>query len=233
MVTSEISKQCRAAKYFSVSVDSTPDVSHCDQLTVTIRYVNDNCQAVERFLTFVPLLGHTSSQIFDELMSVLIRFNLELSNCRGQTYDNANNMAGRYNGVQAKVKELNPSALFVPCSAHSLNLVGACAADCCDEAVDFFALMQDIYTFFSKSTNRWAMLRSNLPSDALTLKSLSATRWSARADATTAIFSNYDTIVKTLLDISLDMNEVFWITRLADFDLLHGWGITRFLKLRK
>ena len=33
-ILSEIVAQIKTAKYYSVSVDSTPDVSHCDQLTV-------------------------------------------------------------------------------------------------------------------------------------------------------------------------------------------------------
>ena len=41
-----------SARYFSLSVDSTPDISHYDQLTIIIRYVNEN-SPVERFLTFL------------------------------------------------------------------------------------------------------------------------------------------------------------------------------------
>ena len=34
--------EVNAAKYFLISVDSTPDVSHTDQLTVVIRYVTSS-----------------------------------------------------------------------------------------------------------------------------------------------------------------------------------------------
>jgi hypothetical protein len=33
--------------YFSVSVDSTPDITHVDQLTFIIRYAKENGQPVE------------------------------------------------------------------------------------------------------------------------------------------------------------------------------------------
>jgi len=39
-----------------------------------------------------------------------------------------------YFGLQARVIEINPFAVYIPCAAHSLNLVGSCAGECCLEA---------------------------------------------------------------------------------------------------
>jgi len=63
---------------------------------------------------------------------------IDIMNCRGQTYDNASNMAGKYSGMQARIMQENPHAIFVPCAAHSLNLIGGNAVDFCVEAVSFF-----------------------------------------------------------------------------------------------
>jgi len=38
-VLEPIVKELGSAKYFSVTVDSTPDISHVDQLTCVLRYV--------------------------------------------------------------------------------------------------------------------------------------------------------------------------------------------------
>ena len=38
-VMSVIVDEIKTAKYFSISVDSTPDIMHVDQLTIIIRYV--------------------------------------------------------------------------------------------------------------------------------------------------------------------------------------------------
>ena len=43
---------------------------------------------------------------------------------QGQSYDNGSNMSGVYKGVQARFQETNPRAVYVPYTAHSLNLVG-------------------------------------------------------------------------------------------------------------
>jgi len=86
-----------------------------------------------------------------------------------------------YTGLQARIKEVNPLAIFVPCSAHSLNLVGECAVDCCRNDSEFLYLLQNIYNFFSSSTHRWEILQNNLTkTENVSLKKLSDTRWSAR-----------------------------------------------------
>ena len=56
-------------------------------------------------------------------------------------------MSGKYNGMQAKIREINPLALFIPCCADSLNLVGQCAVDCCQTVVAFFAFLQSVCIF--------------------------------------------------------------------------------------
>ncbi|XP_037041015.1 uncharacterized protein LOC119077809 [Bradysia coprophila] len=54
----EIINQIHQSKYFATIVDSTPDVSHTDQLTMVIRYVDDKGLANERFIQFFENTGH-------------------------------------------------------------------------------------------------------------------------------------------------------------------------------
>ncbi|KAE8623371.1 hypothetical protein XENTR_v10005581 [Xenopus tropicalis] len=45
-VVSDIMNLIKIAKYFSILVDSTPDVTHTDQLTFIVRYVSpDGCKS--------------------------------------------------------------------------------------------------------------------------------------------------------------------------------------------
>jgi len=182
------------AKYYSISVDSTPDVSHIDQLTFVIRYVLPSGAPVERFITFIPMFGHTAAQMFEIVTKKLKDLGISIDDCRGQSYDNASNMSGAYSGLQARIKELNPLAEYVPCAGHSLNLIGVSAAQSCATAVDFFGFVQQLYNFFAASTHRWNILKSHLKKDLKVPKSLSQTRWSARADACAALrkgFASY------------------------------------------
>uniref|UniRef100_A0A8C5N3R9 TTF-type domain-containing protein n=1 Tax=Leptobrachium leishanense TaxID=445787 RepID=A0A8C5N3R9_9ANUR len=184
-VTKQILKEAKAGKYYSISVDSTPDSSHTDQLAFILRYVKEDGLPVERFLRFIPNPGHKSEQLAEVVLTTLKSYDLDIANCRGQSYDNASNMSGHYRGLQARILERNPLAVYIPCSAHSLNLVGKHAAESCNEACAFFCLLQYLYTFFTGSTHRWEILQEHLSSvpHTLALKRLSDTRWSAREDA--------------------------------------------------
>ncbi|KAF7654104.1 hypothetical protein LDENG_00073980 [Lucifuga dentata] len=58
-----IADEIQDAKYFSITVDSTPDLSHVDQLTYIFRFVNSSGNVVERFLGFEPIESHTGKSV--------------------------------------------------------------------------------------------------------------------------------------------------------------------------
>lgn len=209
-VLDEIVNRIKDARYYTVSVDSTPDISHSDQLSVTIRYVEDG-KPVERFLTFLPNTGHSGRQQADALLEFLDSVGLDPDNIRGQSYDNAANMSGRYNGMQAILIERNQVAYYVPCFAHSLNLVGQASVGSCAFVVAFFDFVQELYVFFTASTARFQKLNSALKDakdkegkQLSVPKSLSDTRWSAHNAATQALLKGYNIFMNVLDDIASD-----------------------------
>ena len=111
-------------------------------------------------------------------------------------------MSGRYNGVKAHIERLNPFAKYVPCFAHSLNLVGRSTVDCCQAAVNYFCTIEKIYTFFSASTHRWAILINTLDAKVPVPKQLSITRWSCHADAIKALKMGFKNICTALEQIT-------------------------------
>lgn len=200
-VKETIVNEIKDAKYFSIVVDSTPDISHTDQLSLIFRYVKKKDEPVERFLQFVANAGHKSEDMADAIFIALGANELDIKNCRGQSYDNASNMSGIYSGLQARIQEVCNHAVYIPCAAHSLNLVGECAASCCTLGNEFFYFLQNIYTFFSSSTNRWSILNECLSKSRnanVTVKRVSDTRWSARHDACLSLSRNWNEIIKAL-----------------------------------
>ena len=58
--------------------------------------------------------------MFDGLVDFLDEHGIEMSHCRGQSYDNAAAMSGRYNGLQAKVAAENNLAAWIPCAGEQV-----------------------------------------------------------------------------------------------------------------
>ena len=150
--------------------------------------------------------SHNAEHLQDKSLTFLNENDIDIGNCRGQSYDKVSNMSGRHNGLQARIKQLNEFAEYVPCFAHSLNLVGKCAAECCEEANIFFYFCRKYLHFLSTSTNRCNLLTAALSNvdQTFTIKHMSNTRWSARADSTKALFSGYSSIMQVLDNIVQD-----------------------------
>ncbi|KAJ4440540.1 hypothetical protein ANN_08681 [Periplaneta americana] len=75
-----------------------------------------------------------------------------------QTYDGASVMAGSKGEVQAIIKEKYASAQYIHCHAHQLNLIMLHAASINRSVRVFFVNLQGIFTFFSNSPQRMAIL---------------------------------------------------------------------------
>lgn len=93
-VMNVILTELRDAKYFSLGVDSTPDVSHSDQLVFCIRYVKNDA-TVERFLQFIHINRHNSEYLTDTVIKFMSKDSIDISHCRGQSYDNTKQYGGQ------------------------------------------------------------------------------------------------------------------------------------------
>ena len=148
-VLAVIVKKLQQSKYFSVSIDSTPDISRIDQLTIVVRYVRmSDGEVVERFLTFIPIESDTGEGLATTVLKFLNECDIDIKNLRRQSYDNAADMSGCYNGLQAHICQINPLAHYISYAAHSLNLVGVSAAETCVKALFFFGIVQKLFNFF-------------------------------------------------------------------------------------
>lgn len=193
------------AKYYSIIVDCTPDKSNVEQMTIVVRYVTvngDSPSIEEHFLGFIPLTISTGEEMTNIIQQYIKDLNLDIKNIQGQGYDNGANMFGKFKGVQSRILEINKRAFFVPCGAHTLNLVVNDAASTCIEAVEFFSTIQQLYTFFHGSVYRWDILKKHVTS--LTLKPLSDTRWESRIEALKPLRYFIGEVYDALLEVTED-----------------------------
>lgn len=152
----------------------------------------------ESFLGFFLMSGKTAENMSKDIQQQLEKDGLDIALCRAQGYDNAASMSGVHGGVQRKIREVNPKALFSPCANHSLNLCGVNAFSCVPSSVTCFGTVEKLYSFFSSSTYRWELL---VEKTGKSLKRLSDTRWSAHYNSVKVIKENVETIVSTLEDM--------------------------------
>lgn len=188
-------------------MDSTPDISHVDQITFIVRVIDcsTNIPVInELFLGFFPLVDMTGEGLFNFLIQQLLpMFQLDIKNMRGQGYDNESNMKGKRIGLQKRIKNINPRAFYVPCAALTLNLVVNDAAKITHETLSFFDVVQEIYIFFSSSPYRWQVLKDHVPK--LTLESLSdGTRWESRIQAIRPLRSQFASVHTSLESLVKD-----------------------------
>lgn len=201
-VRSKIISNIKEAKYYSIIFYSTPDISHKEQMCQIVRYEvesNDKYTIEESFVDFISTTKKTGQGLAEEILKKLSEDGLEFKNCRGQGYDNSANMAGKIKDVQARLQEINKHAQFYPCTAHSLNLVGAHAARVSVRMVTFFGTVQGIFNFFSNSTARWNIVSSFLN---CTLKSHSDTRWESKYNAVHSLVTQLKYVIQALKPIS-------------------------------
>ena len=150
----------------------------------------------EHFMGFLLADDTTGQGLLQLFLGHLEKLGLDLSNCRGQSYDNGSNMQGKTQGVQARMLQLNPKALCVQCGSHTLNLVVGDAAKSSTISLGYFGTLQRLYNLFSGSVQRWTILQEHVKD--FSVKALSTTRWECRVDAVKAVRYQLPEIVDAL-----------------------------------
>ncbi|KAK7921882.1 hypothetical protein WMY93_008784 [Mugilogobius chulae] len=139
-IVESIVNEIKLSKYFSIILDCTPDLSHREQMSVVIRIVTveGSPEIKEHFLGFLEAEESTGESLSALILKTLDELKIPFEDCRGQSYDNGANMKGKRKGVQARLQEINRRALFVPCGAHTVNLVVSDAARSSTDASSYF-----------------------------------------------------------------------------------------------
>ena len=92
-----ILEKVKAAKYFSILLDSLPASLILIKWLLTVRYVkadSSEIQIKELFLNFFPLHRKNADEITKSILDELQQKGLDIMMCRGQACDNASTMAG-------------------------------------------------------------------------------------------------------------------------------------------
>ena len=228
-------------KYYAVILDESTDISVLEQLSFSVRVVGDDLQAEEIWCGFYEVNDVTAANIFKVLKDVLQRFSLNIKHCRGQGYDGASNMAGKFGGVQALMLAEEQRALYVHCFAHSLNLVVQHALKSEKSMRDTMSMVGNMVTFVRDSPKRlhWfkeiAAEMEDCGHTQGNIKSWCPTRWNMRAASLSGICQNYRALLEFFNEVdNQDSSEVGvvahgFVTRLLKFETFFSVELLRLI----
>ncbi|XP_050065236.1 zinc finger MYM-type protein 1-like isoform X2 [Aphis gossypii] len=206
-----IKKELVDAKFFSISLDTTFDVSRKEQVSLIFRYINKNTYTVhERLVAVKETTCTTGLHLFGMFETICQEMSINWKELLiGQSFDGAASMRGEYKGLQSYIKEQNPCATYIWCCAHRLSLVIVDAVSNCTEARDLFGNMETLYEFISCSKKRIGLYsdyqKKYYPKKQLRrLKRVETTRWSSHASALQTVFETFDALIDTLFDLKDD-----------------------------
>ena len=203
-VLDTIKKECIFATFFCISADETKDNAKRELLTITLRYFSCSTMSiVEHFIGLTELTDMGAAAITKCILDKIGEMGLSLANCVAVTFDGASTMSGKISGVQARLKEKNPSIVYTHCYNHILNL---CLVDTVKQitcARGFFDLLEALYVFISGSAIHVYFINCQKKSVSgkqkpIELKRACETRWSCRSSTIDAIYATYPFIIETL-----------------------------------
>ena len=131
-------------------IEEAKDVSKKEQMSIVLRYMQ-NGKVYERFIGFVHISSLDAASLVEYICGTMSACHLSLDNCVSQCYDGASVMSGACSGVQARIREIAPCAIYTHCCTHQFNLI---FVDCCRSisfAGEFLAQLESLYVLMSAS----------------------------------------------------------------------------------
>ena len=131
-INEQIRNEIRDCVPFSILADEVTDCLNRQLMPLVIRYVNHKGEIQKRFLKYISCdTGMTGEALKDKILTCFTNdLDIDTNNCRGQCYDGAGNMAGKYYGVTSHILQINDLTLYTHCSSHRINLAVAAACNC-------------------------------------------------------------------------------------------------------
>ncbi|KAI3701651.1 hypothetical protein L6452_26886 [Arctium lappa] len=145
---------------FSLLVDESSDISKKEQMVVVLRYVTRGI-VKERFVGLVHVKDTNALSLKSAIEFLFVEHDLSLKKIRGQGYDGASNMRGKFNGLKTLILRENISAYYVHCFAHQLQLVVVAVAHKHIEVGKFFDMIASLMNMVCASCKRSDMVRES------------------------------------------------------------------------
>lgn len=164
MLRKQICDNVRKVNFYMLLADESKDENKKEQLAIIVRYVDEEAIIHERFLTFVKVTTLTAESLTTYLISTLNNHGLNPACILSEAYDGAAVMSGNCHGVQQRINEVYPCAIYVyTLLCKKLNLVLVDSAKKIQRDCDIFLLLEAINVFIlplKKILSSWQSKRN-------------------------------------------------------------------------
>lgn len=199
----DILTNIRASPVIALLADESTDLRVRNELALCFRFLVDG-KAVEKFVCLQQMQSTTADSIASSITTLLKTYCIPPEKIFWLAFDGAANMAGRVNGVQAKLKPFLPNSRYVHCRSHLLNLAAGNIANSFKPLKSLFSAMNSLWKFFHNSpkrNNQLQQMQDILNDPVLELVRAGNTRWTSNFRAVKAVRNCLNAIVFTLQEI--------------------------------
>lgn len=224
------------SKFFGIIADEATDCAGKQQLSICIRWVGTDHVVHEDFIGLYEVSTSANSQnLAKMILDVLLRVGLDVHRLRGQCYDGASVMSGNVSGVAARINVLEPKALYVHCTMHSLNLAVQDATRRVPMLRDTLDLTRETINFINASPKRTRLVDDlqkedhfKISESNMSLRPLCPTRFTVRYQSLQSLQKNFELVTVALEEISKTCSDESGakasglLKRLLAYDLLLG-----------
>ncbi|XP_022869798.1 zinc finger MYM-type protein 1-like [Olea europaea var. sylvestris] len=144
---------------FSILVYESCDVSMKEQMSIVLRFVDNSGRVNERFIGIEHVTSTTALSLKAAIDKVFSRYNLSMSRLRGQGYDGASNMQGKFNGLKTLILNESPCAFYIHCFVYQLQLALVVVAKKNIPITNFFGVVGNVINTVGASSKRCDLLR--------------------------------------------------------------------------
>ncbi|XP_059663560.1 uncharacterized protein LOC132309255 [Cornus florida] len=125
-----------------------------EQMAVVFRYVNMDGDVIECFRGVEHVTSTTALSLKMAIDELFCRHGLSITRLRGQGYDGASNMQGKFNGLKTLILKENECAFYVHCFAHQLQLALVKVAKSHVDITTFFSYVANVVNVVGASCKR-------------------------------------------------------------------------------
>ena len=198
-------KRIRRATDLVLFADESSNAARSEMLGIFISTYNEQAHQFHMdFVSIVEVSSTSSEIVMEAVVKVLQDRDIDIKKTRFSCFDGTNSMSGIHNGVQRRVRNYAPHAIYINCRCHRLALCFKHLMDTFPWLLSVDSLLLGLWkTFHFSSKNRFILREIQQAYGMKSLKIVKAavTRWLSHGVACKRCRERYDMILGALDDI--------------------------------